>query len=163
VLTCYRYRRRIGAWLDGALDTPGDRAVAAHVEACPHCAGEVATLSRMKSVLASMAKPADPDWTGFWPGVVRGIQDGKVVRPAPRRAGWLRPRWAYGGAIAAALLVTLGVWQFAPTTVPPELPVIVQSVGTDDPDASVVVYSTAERDLTVVWVSGLAGQDDGRR
>lgn len=116
----------------------------------------------MKGLLASMARPADPDWSGFWPGVVRGIQDARVAGPAPRHAAWLRPRWAYGGALAAALLVTLSVWQLVPTGVQPEAPVIVQSVATDDPDASVTVYSTPERDLTVVWVSGLGGST-GRR
>ena len=159
MLTCYLYRRRIGAWLDGALEASRARTVGAHVDACPACAGEAATLRRIKGLLASATKPADPDWTGFWPGVVRGIQDARVARPvpAPRRAAWLRPRWAYGGALAAALLVTLSVWQLVPTSVRPEAPMIVQSVETDDPDATVTVYSTPERDLTVVWVSGLGG------
>lgn len=116
----------------------------------------------MKGLLASVAKPVEPDWTGFWPGVVRGIQDARVAHATPRRAVWLRPRWAYGGALAAALLVSLSVWQLVPTSVHPEAPVIVQSVGTDDPNASVTVYSTPERDLTVVWVSGLSGAT-GRR
>ena len=98
---------------------------------------------------------AEPDWTGFWPGIVRGIQDAREPRREPPRASWLRPRWAYGGALAAALLVTLTMWQLVPTKSVPESPVIVRSANSDDPRATVMVYSTPERDLTVVWVVGL--------
>lgn len=109
----------------------------------------------MKSLLTEMPAPAEPDWAGFWPGVVRGIQDARTPRGEPQRAAWLRPRWAYGGALAAALLVSLTVWQLVPSSVAPESPVIVRSADTGDPNATVMVYSSAERDLTVVWVMGL--------
>ena len=109
----------------------------------------------MKVLLAGMATPADPDWTGFWPGVVRGIQDARAPRREPRRLGWRAPRWAYGGALAATLLVSMAVWQLMPSSVAPEFPVIVRSADTDDPNATVMVYSTPDRDLTVVWVMGL--------
>jgi hypothetical protein len=113
----------------------------------------------MKTLLTAMPTPAEPDWTGFWPGVVRGIHDSKVSRrePARRQLGWLRPRWAYGGgALAAALLVSTAVWQMTPTSVVPDsVPVIVRSAESDDPDATVMVYSSPDRDLTVVWVTGL--------
>jgi hypothetical protein len=65
------------------------------------------------------------------------------------------PRWAYGGALAAALLVSLTVWQLMPTALAPDMPVIVRSADSGDPHATVMVYSTPERDLTVVWVLGL--------
>ena len=109
----------------------------------------------MKALLTEMAAPADPDWTGFWPGVVRGIQDARVPRREPQRRSRLRPRWAYGGALATALLVSTAVWQLMPSPVTPEFPVIVRSADTGDPNATVMVYSTPDRDLTVVWVMGL--------
>ena len=63
--------------------------------------------------------PLQPDWTGFWQGVVRGIEDRRQTRPVPVRRSWWesmwRPRWALGGALATALLVSLGVWQWAPS------------------------------------------------
>jgi anti-sigma factor RsiW len=155
-LTCYLYRRRIGAWLDGALDDRRTRSIAAHVGGCSRCAADANALRRMKTLLTGMPVPAEPEWAGFWPGVVRGIQDAPVARAEPRRtAGWLRPRWAYGGALAAALLVSTAVWQMVPSSIAPESPVIVRSVDTDDPNATVMVYSTPDRDLTVVWVMGL--------
>jgi hypothetical protein len=162
VLTCYLYRRRIGAWLDGALDDGMARSTATHVGRCGRCADEADGLRRLKSLLGAVAQPALPDWTGFWPGVVRGIQDApELAREArePERRGWRPPRWAYGGALAAALLLSVGVWQFAPSTLAPDAPVIVGSADSGDPAATVMVYSTPERDLTVVWVLGL---DDKR-
>lgn len=155
MLSCYFYRRRLGAWLDGALDDRGARAASAHVGACRRCGGEVDRLRRLRSALAGLPKPADPDWAAFWPGVVRGIQDARIPQRAPRRITWLRPRWAYGGALAAALLVSLTVWQLVPSTREPETPVIVRSADSGDPNATVMVYSSPRHDLTVVWVVGL--------
>lgn len=155
MLSCYFHRRRIGAWLDGALDDRLSRSTAAHVDRCGRCTGEAASLKRLKSLLSAVPKAEEPDWTGFWPGVVRGIQDAREPRRERRRAAWLRPRWAYGGALAAALLVSLSMWQLVPMKPAPESPVIVRSADTGDPQATVMVYSTPERDLTVVWVFGL--------
>ena len=103
----------------------------------------------------SVAAVAEPDWTGFWPGVVRGVQDAKRA-PAPRarRAFW-QPRWAVGSAVAAALLMSLGVWQMTPGPVPLEAGVTVSSARTEDPRGTVMVYSNKEQDVAVVWVLGL--------
>jgi len=97
---------------------------------------------------------AEPDWTGFWPGVVRAVDAAKTARPAPAaRRAW-RPQWALGGALAAALLVSIGVWQFGPGGTQPD-GVIVRSASTGHPGATVMVYGTPERDVAVVWVLGL--------
>ena len=151
MLTCYRTRRRLGAWLDGALDEGTARSTAAHVAACGVCQREVGELRRLHTLLTSTPTVRDPDWAGFWPGVVRGIQDRRTapVRSTPRR--W-RPQWALGGALAAALLVSLGLWQFGPATEPG---VLVRSASTGDPRATVMVYGPPERDVAVVWVLGL--------
>jgi anti-sigma factor RsiW len=157
VLTCYRTRKRIGAYLDGALDEPAARSTAAHLAGCAGCQAQAESLRRLRGLLQRTLTVAEPDWTGFWPGIVRGIQDARIV-PAPRRATLWRPRWALGGALAAALLVSLGVWQFAPTS-DPEAGVVINSASTDDPRATVMAYSTPEQDIAVVWVLGL---DDHR-
>lgn len=119
MLTCYRTRKRIGAWLDQGLDTETARATATHVAACEGCAREAEELRRLRGLLRRTLTPAQPDWTGFWQGVVRGIEDQKHARPAPAPRRWWqqawRPRWAVGSALAAALLVTLGLWQSTPT------------------------------------------------
>jgi hypothetical protein len=133
-----------------------------HVASCAACRAEADALRRLRALLHRSLTPAEPDWSGFWQGVVRGIEDGREARPlAARRARWqgaLRPRWALGGALAAALLVTLGVWQFGPSG--PETPaagagVMVTSARTEDPRGTVMAYSTPEQDVAVVWVFGL--------
>jgi len=100
----------------------------------------------------------EPEWSGFWPGIVRGIEDKRRLEPvlARRRWSWVwsPPRLAFGG-LAAALLISLGVWQFASGPAPSEAGVMVSSADTDDPRATLMVYSTPERDVAVVWVFGL--------
>jgi anti-sigma factor RsiW len=158
VLTCYRTRRRIGAYLDGALDQETARTTAAHLATCAGCQQEADELRRLKGLMRRTLAPAGPDWTGFWQGVVRGIEAGREARPVPAARRWWRPargpRWALGGALAAALLTTIGVWQWMPG---PHLDagVLVTSATTDDPRGTVMVYSTPEQDVAVVWVFGL--------
>ena len=156
MLTCYRTRRRLGAWLDGALDEGTARSTAAHVATCGVCQRETGELRRLHTLLSRAGAGSDPDWAGFWPGVVRGIEDRRVSRPvrsasAPR---WWRPQWAVG-ALAATLLVSLGLWQFGPGMGSREPGVLVSSASTGDPRATVMVYGSPERDVAVVWVLGL--------
>jgi len=155
VFTCYRTRRRLGAWLDGALDEGTAHSTAAHVAACGVCQREVGELRRLHTLLTRTATVRDPDWTGFWPRGVGPDQDRR--EPAPvRSASRSRPcQWALGGALAAALLVSLGLWEFGPGNEPG---VLVNSASTGDPRATVMVYGPPERDVAVVWVLGLDEQ-----
>lgn len=158
MLTCYRTRRRIGAYLDGALDQETARSTATHLTSCERCQREAGELRRLRGLLQSALAPAPPDWTGFWPGVVRGIEDRRDVRPVPVRRRWWqsawRPRWAVSGALAAMLMAT-GVWMMAPGPLSSEAGVVVSSARTEAPGGTVMVYSTAEQDVAVVWVFGL--------
>jgi anti-sigma factor RsiW len=156
VLTHYLTRRRLGAYLDGALDDATARATAAHAAACAACRSEIESLRRLRTLLHDSLTVTEPDWTGFWPGVVRRADAARLAQPAPAaRARWSwRPQWALGGALAAALLVSVGVWQFGPVGAPQD-GVIVRSATTGDPGATVMVYGTPERDVAVVWVLGL--------
>jgi hypothetical protein len=89
---------------------------------------------------------------------VRGIEDRRDVKPmAVRRAWWQigwHQRWAVGGALAV-LLMAVGVWQWVPGPRPSEAGVLVTSAHTEDPRGTVMVYSTKEQDVAVVWVFGL--------
>jgi hypothetical protein len=126
-------------------------------------------------------EPAEAVWDTFWPQVRTRLMTSPAPEPAPRRA-WApwgplleHPRLALGSAVAAAAVVTLAVlapWQqslplrepprIAGPVAPPEAtkpvtptPVVVESVETDAPDSSVMVYAHPEADVTVVWVFGL--------
>jgi len=161
-LTCYRTRRRLGAYLDGALDQETASSTAAHLTSCAVCQREAGELKRLHGLLVRNLTPAGPtDWTGFFQGVVRGIEDQRVARPAPApaRRSWLPAvmghRWAFGGGLVAAVLLSLGVWQYSIGVRPSEAGVLVTSAHTDDPRGTVMVYSTPEQDVAVVWVVGL--------
>lgn len=154
MLTCYRTRRRLGAWLDGVLDERTARSTAAHVATCGVCQRETGELRRLHTLLSRAGGVGDLDWTGFWPGVVRGIEDRRVPRPVRSASRGWRPQWAVG-ALAATLLLSLGLWQFGPGSGPLEPGVLVSSASTGDPRATVMVYGSPERDVAVVWVLGL--------
>jgi hypothetical protein len=115
-------------------------------------------LRRLRELLQRAAATGEPDWTGFWPGVVRGIQDRRDARPVPAPRHWWQTlggtRWALGGALAV-LFVSLGVWQWAPAPYLADAGVLVTSASTEDPRGTVMVYSTPEQDVAVVWVFGL--------
>ena len=53
------------------------------------------------------------------------------------------------------LLLSIGVWQYSVGVRPSEAGVLVTSAHTDDPRGTVMVYSTPEQDVAVVWVFGL--------
>jgi anti-sigma factor RsiW len=170
VLTCLLTRRRIGAYLDGALEDGSAKSVAAHLSGCTRCQGEAENIRRIRALLhrtlslgQNRAEPAD--WSGFWPGVVRGIEDAKhrgAPAPVPvPRSWWWRPRLTLGGALVAAVLATVTLWQLTSGPLAPEAPIFVSSALTDDPRATVVVYSPHEQqDVAVVWVLGLDDSSD---
>jgi anti-sigma factor RsiW len=160
-LTCLFVRRRIGTYLDGALDERAARSTARHLGGCAPCQREAEDLRRLRALLQRSLTPsarvAELDWSGFWPAIVRGVEDARLRAPAPvaRPERWWRPRLALGGAVAAVVIVSLTLWQtvFAPFV--PDGPVVVSSAHTEDPRGTVMVYSTHEKDVTVVWVLGL--------
>lgn len=156
VLTCYRVRRRIGAYLDGALAEREAAVAGAHITTCARCQAEVEGLQRLSALLRrAAAAPPLPEWTGFWEGVRRGIEaPRREPVAAPARIWRLRPRFALSAAFALAAAVFLIVWQVPRTLRSPvaEAAVLVSSADTDQPDAAVMVYTPPEKDLAVVWL-----------
>jgi anti-sigma factor RsiW len=164
-MICYRTRRRLGAYVDGALDGGDRRTTESHLAGCARCRDEADQLRKLHAALRRTVPvaPAVPDWTGFWAGIVRGIEDSRHAAPEPAWRGWLRSAWprsevwrlqrlAFGGAIAAALVVSLTLWQTLQAPPTPSGAVVVSSARSDAPGASVMVYAPAEKDLAVVWV-----------
>ncbi len=97
---------------------------------------------------------AEPDWTGFWPGILRGVearQSGRVpVRTGPILS---RRRVALAGATGAvtAGLLAVGLWSLSESPVIPDRGHLVELADTEYPDG-VMVYSPSESDMTVIWV-----------
>jgi anti-sigma factor RsiW len=154
VLTCYRARRRLGAYLDGALGAGDARWTERHLSACSACQGEAGQLRRLKTLVAETAGIPEPDWTGFFPGILRGIENERrnaSRAPAPRaRRFW--PQWAMGGGVLATIALAFVLWQGGYMPGPAEAGVLVTAANTDHPGATVMVYTPAEKDLAVVWV-----------
>jgi anti-sigma factor RsiW len=154
-LVHYLTRRRIGAYLDGALPERAARATQAHLTACLACQREAEALRRLGTALGRLKAPREPDWAGFWQGIVRGVEDQRLRAPLRgsrgRRFAW-RPRWTVGGALAAGLALSLTLWQGGSTPTLSDPPVVVHAASTAHPDGSVMVYSTPDKAITVVWV-----------
>lgn len=159
-LRCFWMKRRLAAYLDEALPGQRAQAVAGHLQGCPECRGEVSRLERLRGLLRStLTVGADPDWTGFWEGVRRRIGS---ERPKPWREAWgWYPRLALGGAVAGLLLLAALLWPIGPTEGPAPLAgVVVNTVETTHPNGNVVVFSSPEDDMTVIWVLGLDQSGD---
>lgn len=154
-LKCFWMKRRLAPYLDGALSGQRAEAVAGHLQGCPECREEVSGLERLRGLLRStLTVGPDPEWARFWDGIRGRIRSG---RPRPWREAWgWYPRLALGGAVAGGLLLAALLWPMGP----PERPagpagVVVNTVETAHPDGNVMVFSSAEDEMTVIWVFGL--------
>jgi hypothetical protein len=164
-LGCLWNRPRLERLVDGTLGPRAGRWASAHAARCARCGGEVEQLTRIRQLVQSAAPHvADPDWAGFWPAVRAGI-----AREAPRpvRESWWLPYWkpvwghprvALGSLMVSSLALALVFWPGAPVTL--AAPVVVQEVSSADPDRSVMVYSSPDDDVTVIWVFNPAEQDE---
>jgi anti-sigma factor RsiW len=148
-MICLLARRRLGAYVDGALDPGASRAVVHHLDGCPRCRLQIDTLRRMTALLrGSIPRVGEPDWTGFWPGIVRGVLDargGPAIAPQRR---WSR-RWVFGGAAVAAVLSLAVAYERLPRS-PSEGSVLVTAADTQYPGGTMVYH--APDTVAVVWV-----------
>jgi Putative zinc-finger len=161
VLGCLWNRPRLERYADKALGPRLTRSVAAHLAGCARCSGYVERQARLRHLVQSVLPDvAEPDWAGFWAGIRAGIAREK---PHPIKDPWWNPLWrpfwghprlALGGAVAAGLALTLVFWPAAddPGSVAWAGPVVVQDVSTPNPDQSVMVYSSPDEALTVIWL-----------
>jgi anti-sigma factor RsiW len=154
VLTCYVNRRRLGAYLDRALPEGEAQAVAAHLDCCPACRSEAQDLEHVRSLVGQSVTRAEPDWTDFWPGIVRGIGDRRPNARDRRLRVLTSRRLALAGALAASLLAVV-VWRGGESPPMTERGSVVDVADTEHPGGSVMVYAPEGGDMTVIWVFGL--------
>ena len=155
MLTCYFARRKISAYLDGALEDHASRSTAGHLRNCARCQQEAEGLQKVRSLLRSVTSPAEPDWTGFWQGIVRGVEDQRRAAPVttPARRRWrFTPTLAVSGGVAAALVAVLltSPWTWYSST-PETAFTTVSSANTEYPGGT-MIYSSPDREINVVWV-----------
>lgn len=159
---CLRVRRKVGAYLDTALPEPEARVVGHHLEACERCRGEARGQERMRTLLRSaVSSPAAPERDEFWSGVrARLLSTDLPARRALRLPlPWWPVGWAPRVAVAGAsvLLLALVLWQGLPRREGPRPGVVVRAIEAEHP---VMVFSTPEQEMTVIWVFGLAPTSD---
>lgn len=164
-LSCFWNRSRVEAFADAALPPRASRAVARHLGGCASCRDRVERINTLRAqVHGSEAAPSVADWAGFWTGIQSRIGS-EPARPLRERwwlpywkPVWGHPRVALATGLATVTLLSVSFWpadegEFLPAWAGP---VMVQDVGTGDPDGSVMVYSDpdrgSERGVTVIWV-----------
>jgi anti-sigma factor RsiW len=164
-LGCLWNRPRLERLVDGALGPRAGRAATSHAARCSRCGGEVAQLTRLRLLVRSAAPDvADPEWAGFWPAV--RVRIAREATQPVRESWWLpfwkpvwgHPRVALGSLMVSSLALGLVLWPAAPVTL--AAPVVVQDVSSADPDRSVMVYSSPDDDVTVIWVFNPGEQDE---
>jgi hypothetical protein len=70
-LTCATVRRRLAAFHDRELPVAEMISFEGHIKECPPCAGQLAELEEIGSLLRTAAAPVSAEeWAGFAPGVV---------------------------------------------------------------------------------------------
>ena len=153
--------------MDGALGPRAARFLDGHLTGCGRCQTEAERHRRLRALVRTAVVGApDPDWTAFWPGVQSRITR---ERPQPVRDQWWLPLWrpfwghprlSLGGALAAGLVVALSLWQTPVTSPTWSGSIVVQDVSTPDPEKSVMVYSTPEQDVAVIWLLNTEGASD---
>ena len=158
-MSCAWVRPRLERHLDGAQGVRAGRFVAGHLERCAGCRAASEDLARLK-VFVRQASPqaVEPDWSGFWVTVRARIMS---EEPRPVRESWWFPFWkpvwghprlAFGAVLLAVLVTAFTFWPADDTAY--ASPVHVQDVSADDPERSVMVYSSRAHGVTVIWVFG---------
>jgi len=154
---CAVVRRRLERHADGALAPRATRLVTAHLPGCPTCRTAFEKLTRLRTLVREAASTVtEPDWSGFWPPVRTRIV---TEEPRPVRESWWVPFWkpvwghprlAFGAVLLAILVVTFSFWPADDAAFASQ--VNVQDVSADDPSRSVMVYSSRDPGVTVIWV-----------
>ena len=158
-LTCAWVRPRLDRHADGALGVRAGRFVAAHLGRCEACR-KASEDVRPPEGPRAQASPdvADPDWSGFWLTVRT-----RIVSEAPRpvreswwvpfwKPVWGHPRLAFGGMLMLYSSRPSTFWPVDDAAFASRCSV--QDVSADDPERSVMVYSSRTHGVTVIWVFG---------
>jgi anti-sigma factor RsiW len=165
-LNCVVVRRRLDEHIDGALGPRTTRFVTHHLAGCAACRAISEAGIRLRTLVRQAASGViEPDWSGFWPPVRTRIVS---EEPRPVRESWWVPFWkpvwghprlAFGAALLAVLVVTFSFWPADDAAFASQ--VNVQDVSVDDPGRSVMVYTSRDPGVTVIWVFGSSETHEG--
>ncbi len=162
----------ISALLDGEVNGLRRFFVERHLRGCALCAAEYRRLRHVREMLAAAPKPKMGDSPElFWSKVKRDIQarEGRTIAaPFPRSSplDWLGAhRLALASVAAAVVAAGAWIWMEQVNRATPETTVaaitlhapraIVERVSTVIPHAVATTVDTPDKDVAVIWVSGL--------
>ncbi len=162
---CSWTSRNLGPYLDGELPPGTAQKVKDHLSSCPRCHSEMETLQRLKGLMRETTLPSlsPMDEAYFWPRVKE-----RIARETPR-PGWRLilyrfwdrilgyPRLALASMVlllAVLSLVVFEAWELKYMPGQPALAnaAVIESLKTDDPKASLMVYTTPFQGMKVIWV-----------
>ncbi len=157
---CRDFEGAIGHFVAGRLDAIAPERMAAleeHVNGCAACAARMESAGAVPGDVPddTVAPPNEDEWARVWSGIEHGAE--RTVN-APRPGRWLRTVQTRG-AIAAALALTIGVWQFG--TGGAESTWVLELARGDDAEISSIevfgdsmpmVLSAGDDEISVIWV-----------
>ena len=108
---CFRYKRHLIPYCEGALGEAERADVEAHLSRCAGCRSELEAVRSVSGALRSVSVPAMEPTTDLWAKVSARIET-ETARPAFRP--WLRVSQAASACAAAALLAIVGIGMFGP-------------------------------------------------
>ncbi len=157
---CRDFEDAIGCFVAGRLEAIAPERMAAleeHVNECVACAARVGSAGVVPGDIPdeSVAPPSEDEWAKVWNGIEQA-----AARPAsaPRPGRWMRTVQTWG-AIAAALALTIGVWQFGGGGA--ESAWVLELARGDDAEISSIevfgdsmpmVLSAGDDEISVIWV-----------
>lgn len=164
---CAKVLARLGAYVDGELQEAGRQPLEAHLGSCQRCSAELARLLTLRDHLRHSLAVSLPgqDARQFWANVERKILEAKTPRwwtlDRVRELFWAYPklRWASAAVLGMAILV-FGADLLLRPSIPRPTPLgqtdarqqtVVESVE-GGPNSSVVLFSTPDQQLKIIWV-----------
>jgi anti-sigma factor RsiW len=164
---CSTVVAHLDAYVDGQLHDSRQKKLEAHVRDCPHCATELQRLLALREQIHRNLEVSLPgeDAARFWDNVERKIQEAKAPEwwrvDRLRELFWFYPKlwWASAAVLGTTVLLFTAELVLRPSIPPPtslapmDAPprTVVESVE-GGPNSSVVLFSTPDQQLKIIWV-----------
>lgn len=164
---CAAIHAALGAYVDGELREVKRRRLEAHLTSCQRCSSELARLQAVRRGIRRSLVVSLPgeDARQFWDGVERKIE---AATPRPwwtldrmHEMFWFYPglKWASAAVLGTTVLLFAADMLRRPSFPPPTPLVqtemtpttVVESVE-GGPNSSVVLFSTPDQQLKIIWV-----------